>query len=89
MSLKRRVAAEFGGSLLLTGVVIGSGIMGERLAGGNAGVALLANTGATAAILYVLITGCRWNNLPREYGHDSTAWRRFKRWSLNGTLLRI
>ena len=56
MNLPRRLAAEWLGSLLLSGVVIGSGIMGERLAGGNTGVALLANTGATAAILYVLIT---------------------------------
>ena len=40
-------------------------------------------------IMYVLITGCRWNDLPREYGHYSTAWRRLKRWSADGTLLRI
>jgi glycerol uptake facilitator-like aquaporin len=56
MNLARRLAAEFGGSLTLTGVVIGSGVMGAALSGGNDGVALLANTGATAAILYVLIT---------------------------------
>lgn len=55
-SLSRRIAAEFLGSLLLTAVVIGSGVMGERLAGGNVAIALLANTLATAAILYVLIT---------------------------------
>lgn len=55
-ALSRRIAAEFIGSLLLTAVVIGSGVMGERLAGGNVAVALLANTLATAAILYVLIT---------------------------------
>ncbi|MFZ2030867.1 MAG: MIP/aquaporin family protein [Vitreimonas sp.] len=54
--LWRRVAAEFVGSLLLTGVVIGSGILASRLAGGNDAVALLGNTGATAAILFVLIT---------------------------------
>lgn len=41
------------------------------------------------AILYVLITGCRWNDLPREYGHSSTAWRRLARWTRDGTLLRI
>jgi transposase len=41
------------------------------------------------AILYVLITGCRWNDLPREYGHDSTAWRRLRRWAQDGTLLRL
>jgi len=54
--LSRRFIAEFLGSLLLAGVVIGSGILGERLADGNAGVALLANTAATAAILFVIIT---------------------------------
>lgn len=56
MSLARRVAAEFGGALILAAVVIGSGVMGVRLADGNAAVALLANTLATAAILFVLIT---------------------------------
>ncbi|ANP45099.1 aquaporin [Candidatus Viadribacter manganicus] len=56
MSLARRLFAESLGSLLLTGVVIGSGILAVRLADGNEAVALLANTGATAAILYVLIT---------------------------------
>lgn len=55
--LARRLAAEFLGSALLTGVVIGSGVMGERLDGGNVAVALLANTLATAAILFVLIAG--------------------------------
>jgi glycerol uptake facilitator-like aquaporin len=52
----RRVAAEFGGALILAAVVIGSGVMGVRLADGNAAIALLANTLATAAILFVLIT---------------------------------
>jgi glycerol uptake facilitator-like aquaporin len=52
----RRGAAECAGALVLTAVVIGSGIMGERMAGGDDAVALLANTLATAAILYVLIT---------------------------------
>ena len=56
IALPQRLAAEFLGSLLLAGVVIGSGILGERLAGGNDAIALLANTAATAAILYVLIT---------------------------------
>jgi glycerol uptake facilitator-like aquaporin len=54
--LSRALLAEVLGSLLLAGVVIGSGILGERLAGGNAAIALLANTAATAAILFVLIT---------------------------------
>jgi glycerol uptake facilitator-like aquaporin len=53
--LARALAAEALGAALLVTAVIGSGIMGERLAGGNDAVALLANTGATAAALYVLI----------------------------------
>jgi glycerol uptake facilitator-like aquaporin len=56
IGLPQRLTAEFLGSLLLAGVVIGSGILGERLADGNAAIALLANTAATAAILFVLIT---------------------------------
>lgn len=51
----RRLAAEGLGSLLLAATVIGSGIMAERLAAGNTAVALLANTGATVAVLAVLI----------------------------------
>jgi glycerol uptake facilitator-like aquaporin len=51
----RRLLAEALGSLLLAATVIGSGIMAEQLASGNAAVALLANTGATVAVLIVLI----------------------------------
>jgi glycerol uptake facilitator-like aquaporin len=51
----RRLLAEGMGSLLLAATVIGSGIMAEQLAGGNMAVALLANTGATVAVLAVLI----------------------------------
>jgi len=47
--------AEWLGTALLLAIVIGSGIMAERLAGGNAGVALIANTFATVCGLYVLI----------------------------------
>ena len=54
--LTRRAAAEFAGSLMLAAVVIGSGVMAADLAQGNTAVALLGNTLATAAILYVLIT---------------------------------
>lgn len=54
--LGRAVGAEFAGSLFLAAVVIGSGIMGARLSGGNDAIALLANTLATAAALFVLIT---------------------------------
>lgn len=52
----RRLLAEFVGSLLLAGVVIGSGILADSLSAGNDGVALIGNTMATAAILFVLIT---------------------------------
>jgi hypothetical protein len=45
--LSRRLIAEGLGSMLLAATVIGSGVMGEHLAGGNVAVALLANTGAT------------------------------------------
>lgn len=52
----RRLVAEGLGSFFLFVTVIGSGIMAETLAGGNVAVALLGNTMATAAILFVLIT---------------------------------
>ena len=51
----RRVAAEFLGTLFLVATVVGSGIMGERLAAGNVAIALLANTIATGAALVALI----------------------------------
>jgi glycerol uptake facilitator-like aquaporin len=51
----RKSFAEALGALLLTAGVIGSGIMAERLAGGNAAIALLANTLATVAVLATLI----------------------------------
>ena len=54
--LSRRLAAEALGTALLLAIVIGSGIMGERLAGGNVAIALLGNTLATGAGLAVLIT---------------------------------
>ena len=52
---RQQVAAEALGTALLLAVVIGSGIMGERLAGGNVAIALLANTLATVGGLYALI----------------------------------
>jgi glycerol uptake facilitator-like aquaporin len=51
----RRLAAEFIGTAMLLAAVVGSGIMAERLAGGNVAVALLANTLATGAALLALI----------------------------------
>ena len=55
MSLTRMAAAEAVGTALLLAIVVGSGIMGERLAQGNMAVALLANSLATGAGLYALI----------------------------------
>jgi glycerol uptake facilitator-like aquaporin len=55
VTLSRRLVAEGLGSMLLLAIVIGSGIMGERLAGGNVAIALLGNTIATGAGLVVLI----------------------------------
>ncbi len=56
MDTPRKLAAEFVGTLLLLATVVGSGIMGETLAGGNDAIALLGNTVATGAILVVIIT---------------------------------
>jgi len=53
--LSRRLLAEAIGSAILFATVVGSGIMADRLSGGNVAVALLGNTLATGAILYVLI----------------------------------
>jgi glycerol uptake facilitator-like aquaporin len=54
-TLTRRCAAECLGTALLLAAVVGSGIMGDRLSGGNVAIALLANTIATGAALVVLI----------------------------------
>jgi glycerol uptake facilitator-like aquaporin len=53
--LSRRLVSEGLGSLLLTATVVGSGIMAQRLSGGNIAIALLANTAATVAVLATLI----------------------------------
>ena len=55
MNLSKKFLAAFI-SALLVATVVGSGIMAEQLAGGNDAVALLGNTAATGAVLYVLIT---------------------------------
>lgn len=55
MTQARRIAAEAVGTAFLLAAVVGSGIMGERLAGGNVAIALLANTLATGAMLVTLI----------------------------------
>lgn len=54
-TLLRRAVAEFTGTMLLLAAVVGSGIMGERLAAGNIAIALLANTLATGAALIAII----------------------------------
>ncbi len=53
---RRQIAAEALGSFFLFATVVGSGVMAERLSGGNGAVALLGNTLATGAMLFVLIT---------------------------------
>ena len=62
MSTTRRALADGLGTALLLAVVVGSGIMGERLSGGNVALALLANALATGFALVALIlafaTGC-------------------------------
>jgi len=55
-TLSRRLVSECLGTALLLATVVGSGIMAERLAGGNVALALLGNTIPTGAILFVLIT---------------------------------
>ena len=68
----RKLLSETLGTMLLLAVVIGSGIMAERLAGGNMAIALLANTLATVGGLYILIevfgpvSGAHFN-----HGHDT------------------
>lgn len=54
--MNQKVFAEALGALLLTACVVGSGVMGERLAAGSAAVALIANTAATVAVLAALIS---------------------------------
>ena len=54
-TLRSRAVAEFLGTAFLLAAVVGSGIMGERLAGGNVAITLLANTLATGAMLVALI----------------------------------
>jgi glycerol uptake facilitator-like aquaporin len=56
LDLTRRLAAEALGTFFLVMAVVGSGIMAERLAGGNVAIALLCNTLATGAVLVVIIT---------------------------------
>jgi glycerol uptake facilitator-like aquaporin len=87
ISLPRRLAAEFLGTAFLVAAVIGSGVMGERLANGNVALALLANTIATGAAQFLsefvatfglisVIWGCsrsRSNVVPFAVGSYITA----------------
>jgi len=83
MMLARRVVAEAIGTALLLAAVVGSGIMGERLAGGNVAIALLANTLATGVMLVALIltfgpiSGAHINPAVTlvEAWRGATAWR--------------
>jgi glycerol uptake facilitator-like aquaporin len=83
IDLRRRVVAEALGTALLVAAVVGSGIMGERLASGNVAVALLANTLATGAALVALILTFG----PVSGGHFNPvitiadAWMRGASWS--------
>lgn len=67
--MKRALLAEATGTALLLMAVVGSGIMGEQLADGNGGLALLANAVSTGAMLYGLITVLR----PVSGGHFNPA----------------
>src|SRR6476646_9877979 len=79
----RAFVAEFIGTALLLAAVVGSGIMGEQLAGGNVAIALLANTIATAATLVALIltfgpiSGAHFNPAVTiaDATRGGTAWR--------------
>src|SRR2546423_448214 len=80
----RRVVSEAIGTALLLATVVGSGIMGDRLSGGNVGIALLANSLATGAVLVALIltfsdiSGAHFNpavTLSNAWG-GGLAWRR-------------
>jgi glycerol uptake facilitator-like aquaporin len=55
MDLQRRITVEAFGTALLLAAVVGSGIMGQRLAGGNVAIALLANTIGTGSTVVALI----------------------------------
>ncbi len=55
MSVSRKLAAELIGTLILVATVVGSGIMGQQLSGGNDAIALLGNTLATGCILAIII----------------------------------
>jgi glycerol uptake facilitator-like aquaporin len=89
-NLARRLIAEALGTALLLAAVVGSGVMGERLAGGSVAIALLANTIATGTALVVLIlvfgpiSGAHFNPpvTLAFASHGALRWRvSIRRWS--------
>jgi glycerol uptake facilitator-like aquaporin len=86
MSIVRRGVGEALGTALLLATVIGSGIMGDRLSGGNVAIVLLANTLATGAVLVTLIltfgpiSGAHFNPAVTiaDASQGGLPWRRFR-----------
>jgi glycerol uptake facilitator-like aquaporin len=77
MNLRRRLTAEAVGTAMLLAAVVGSGIMGERLAGGNVAIALLANTIATGAPLAALIiTAAYWFTASTSFANPAVTMAR-------------
>lgn len=90
MHLKQRLIAEFLGTAFLLATVIGSGIMGERLAGGNVAIALLSNTLATGAVLTCLIL--TFGNVSSHFNPVVTAvsaWRGQTSWRTVPVLIAV
>ena len=81
VTLGRRVVSEGVGTALLLAAVVGSGIMGERLSGGNVAIALLANTIATGARIFELgFDQLDGSGPPRPaFGHDGEGLARRRR----------
>ena len=77
MTVPRRAAAEVVGTALLLAAIVGSGIMAQRLAGGNVALALLANTLATGGALFALISAFG----PVSGAHFNPAVTLLERWS--------
>ena len=83
--MRQKLAAEFLGTLLLVATVVGSGIMADRLSAGNDGLALLGNTIATGAILYVLIT--LFSQISGAHFNPAVSWVMMLKGDLNKQVL--